>query len=133
MLSWYRGFVSFDAMFSLIPILLLTVFLLNIMHYLLYDAVESVEAQEKFNKLVLVADYIVKRGGAYEKDNIIYPNLIDPGKLKGLETELGSKISMDLFIGLESEGGIPNTDKECIYRIVVNNNTGEIDRLFVCG
>ncbi len=133
MLSWHSGFVSFDAMFSLIPILLLTVFLLNIMYYLLHDAVESIEAQERFNKLVLVADYIVKRGGAYEENKVIYPNLIDPGKLSGLEAELGSKVHMDLFIGLESEGGIPNTDKECIYRIVVNHNSGEIDRLFVCG
>lgn len=121
-------------MFSLIPILLLTVFLLNTMRYILYDSVEKTGAQEKFNMLTVIADYVVKDAGAYGEGDAVYPNLIEPAQLNGLGAQLGPPAGMEnIFIGLESEGRPPADAGTCIYRIVVNRVTREIDRLFVCG
>ena len=132
----FKGLASYDGMFSIIPILLLTVFLLNTMHYVLYDSVQKVNSQEKFNMLVVIADYVVKNadGGAYSDNEKVYPNLMEPSQINGLEERLRERAGMEeLFIGLESGSSIPSDEKMCIYRIVVNRGTGEIDRLFVCG
>lgn len=131
----YNGFASYDGMFSIVPILLLSVFILSTMQYLLYDSVHKVNSQEKFNFLTVVADYAVKNadGGAYSESEKVYPNLIVPSKLSGLEQKIGEEMERDIFIGLESGGSIPSEEKTCIYRIVVNHDTEQIDRLFVCG
>jgi len=132
----YKGLVSYDGMFSLIPILLLTVFLLNSMQYMLYNSIEKVKEQEKFNMLVVIADYVVKNAGAYTESDGIYPNLMDQSKLSSniLGQQLGGEYKMtDLFIGLESESSIPNDERTCIYRIVAKHPNREVDKLFVCG
>ncbi len=121
-------------MFSLVPVLLLAVFILGTMHYLVHDSIEKVDSQEKLNMLVVIADYVVKDAGAYSDGTKIYPNLIDPQKLGGLETEFGENAGVEgLFIGLESEGGAPSDELSCIYRIVARHPGRETDRLFVCG
>lgn len=132
----YKGIISFDGMFSIIPILLLVVFVLNAMSYLMYDSIEKVTAQEKFNMLVMIADYAVKNpdGAAYVDGDRVYPNLIDPSRIPGLESDIASDLHMPgLEIMLESGSTPPSTEKTCIYRLVVNKDDGEIDRLFVCG
>lgn len=123
-------------MFSIIPILLLAVFILNTMQYLLYDSVHKVGAQEKFNMLTVIGDYVVKNadGGAYSDNEKVYPNLIEPSKLSGLEDQLGSELGMsNLEIMLESRNEPPIEEKTCIYRVVVNHDSRQIDRLFICG
>ena len=123
-------------MFSIIPILLLVVFVLNSMNYLMYDSFDKVGSQEQFNMLVVIADYVVKNpnGAAYVDGDKVYPNLIEPSKLSGLDDQLASELNMpELEIMLESSSSPPSAEKTCIYRIVVNKDDGEIDRLFVCG
>lgn len=122
-------------MFSIIPILLLVVFVLNSMNYLMYDSFDKVSSQEKFNMLVVIADYAVKNpnGAAYVDGDKVYPNLIEPSKLSGLDDKLASELNMpELEIMLDGPN-VPSDQKTCIYRIVVNKDDGEIDRLFVCG
>ena len=131
----YKGIISFDGMFSIIPIILLVVFVLNSMNYLMYDSIDKVTAQEKFNMLVMIADYTVKNpdGAAYVDGDKVYPNLIEPSKLSGLENDLASELNIPgLEIMLDSPN-VPSDQKTCIYRIVVNKDDWEIDRLFVCG
>jgi len=131
----YKGIISFDGMFSIIPILLLVVFILNTMSYLMYDSIDKVTSQEKFNMLVMIADYAVKNpnGAAYVEGDKVYPNLVEPSKLSGLESNLASELNMpELEIMLDGPN-VPSDRKMCIYRIVINKDDGEIDRLFVCG
>jgi len=122
-------------MFSIIPILLLVVFILNTMQYMMNDSIDKVTSQEKFNMLVMIADYAVKNpnGAAYAEGDKVYPNLIEPSKLSGLENNLASELGMpELEIMLDGPN-MPSDKKMCLYRIVVNKDDGEIDRLFVCG
>ncbi len=141
-MSQYRGFAAYDGMFSLIPILLLTVFVLNTMHFLLYDSIDKMNSQEKFNLLAVVADYIVKEGGVYKEgvadyDRKLYPNWIDESELNGMKSELPEMRSYlglsNLDFGLENDGYDGEPGKTCIYRIVVRGQEKELDRLFVCG
>ncbi len=134
----YKGFVSYDGMFSLIPILLLTVFILNTMNFLIYDSIEKMNSQEKFNLIVVVADYIVKEGGAHKDGEKVYPNWIDESELDGMKSELPEMrtyLSLpNLEFGLENADGYDGEpDKTCVYRIVVRGQDRELDRLFVCG
>ena len=131
----YKGIISFDGMFSIIPILLLVVFVLNSMNYLMYDSFDKVTSQEKFNMLVVIADYAVKNpnGAAYVDGDKVYPNLIEPSKLSGLDDKLASELDMPGLEIILDGPNVPSDQKTCIYRIVVNKDDGEIDRLFVCG
>jgi len=130
--------VSYDALFSLIPILLLVFFILSTTHYLLSDAASRTASQEKFNLLVAVADYLVKGGAAYKEGGKVYPNWIDGAELdaekRGLAEMRGMLGLPALEFGLEGADGYGREPgKTCIYRIVVYGREKEPDRLFVCG
>ena len=138
----YKGIISFDGMFSIIPILLLVVFVLNTMNYLMYDSIDKVTSQEKFNMLVMIADYVVKNpydpsndvvGAAHSDGNKFYPNLINPAYLDDAERQLREDAKMPGLKIMLDGPNVPSDQKTCIYRIVVNKDNGEIDRLFVCG
>jgi hypothetical protein len=137
-MSRFSGFASYDGMFSLIPILFLTVFVLNTMHFLLYDSVEKMDSQEKFNLIVVIADYTVKEGGAYKDGEKVYPNWIDESELRNMRNELSEMRRYlglpELDFGLEGAEGYGGEEgKTCIYRIVVYGPDKKLDRLFVCG
>ncbi len=133
-----KGFVSYDGLFSLLPVLMLTVFVLGTMQYLLSDSVDKMDSQEKYNLLVSVADYIVKDGGAYKEGEKVYPNWISETELGAVRSQLSEIRSMlglpGLDFGLEdAEGYDGESGKTCVYRLVVSGQEKELDRLFVCG
>lgn len=136
-----RAFISFDAMFSLIPVLLMLFYALSAASSLSNDAEMRIGRQVAFDKLVSIADYIVKRGAARADSSgdgsawAAYPNWIDEGALDGMDlASLSGKAGLrSLKISMDgpSEG-----EDNCIYRLVVtgpDRGRLRIRRLFVCG
>ena len=129
-----KAFVSFDAMFSIIPALVMLLFVLNITHLLTDNAAQRMHRQETFDKLVSVADYVVKQGAVKTDEfgkNERHPNWLDSAKVDGaLADGLRQKTGLsELSIALDSPGSGP----VCIYRIVVVDDTQRIAQLYVCG
>jgi len=135
--SRHKAFLSFEAMFAMIPALLMLTFALGSAHSLSVSAAERMDGQQVFDKLVSIADYAVKQGavrtGAAGTDQVRYPNWIDESMLDG-----GS-----LARGLRQEAGLaelsiqlddPGPGAVCVYRLVViGDNRERIAKLFVCG
>ena len=144
-------------MFSLIPIALMALFVMSISASLLRDAAERMEKQQTFDKLVSVADYVVKSGAArsdggsasdsasglvpsFVSSSVHYPNWIDESKLDSLDVE---KLRTDaglasLFVSSQRPESIQKTSSGaaasvCIYRLVVFGDDKRIGRIFVCG
>ncbi len=129
--SHYRGAISFDTLFSVIPILMIFVLLFQFVQYVGQSIDESSQDQDLFDKLVLVADYTVKSGAVVRDGNIRYPNWIEEDKVSSSYSEaLRMRYSLnELFISLDE----PYESSMCIYRVVVSGNSKKISKLFVCG
>ncbi len=129
--SHCKGSVSFDALFSLIPILMIFVLLLQTIQFTGQSKEENSMEQDLFDKLVLVADYTVKSGAVVRDGNIRYPNWIEEGRLTSAYSEdLRFRYRLDeLSISIDNPGDSP----VCIYRLVVYGNSKKISKLFVCG
>jgi len=131
MQSHYKGTISFDAVFSIIPILMIFVLLFQTIQFAGQSKEEASREQDLFDKLVLVADYTVKSGAVVRDGNIRYPNWIEEGKLTSSYSEdLRIRYHLNkLFISLD----VPEDSSMCIYRIVVCEDSKKISKLFVCG
>jgi len=138
MLNRSRAFISFDAMFSIIPILMIILFTLNAAHFFTSNAAERMHRQQVLDKLVSVADYVVKQG-AVRTDRIgitdvRYPNWIDSSRVNAaLEQDLKQRTglnSLSIRLTQTLDGAGPGF---CIYRIVVADDTKRIAAIHVCG
>lgn len=140
------GFVTFDGLFSIIPVMMILLFSMQVANYLTSQSLERMHQQEVFSKIVSIADYIVKQGaaktvvignssmeigGIQAKTEVRRPNLIDESKLtSSLEHNLKAKAGLDrLSISLNS----PGEGQVCIYRIVVIDGSDDVSLLYVCG
>lgn len=87
------------------------------------------EEQQRWDKLVTIADFVVKQGGAYDQGATIYPNWVDDGKLAQMDREvLRTRMGLQqLSIGYAPAEGV------CLYRLVVRGAQKEIAQLWVCG
>jgi hypothetical protein len=132
----HNGFVSFDFLFSLIPILLIVFYTLHFSSFLEHRAEEQISRQISFDKLVSASNYVVKVAAAKkEGENFpnakVSPNLIPDSDFSGLAHSLGERLRINLSIGFEEEGFGPKGT--CIYRLVVHEPTREIRKLYFCG
>ncbi|MBU0532975.1 hypothetical protein KKB44_05780 [Candidatus Micrarchaeota archaeon] len=128
----YNGFSSFDAVFSILPQVLMLIFLLNISFFVTHNSAEAIHKQQILDKLVSIADYTVKIGAVKRADDIRYPNWFEANFITPSYVE-------DLRIRAELSELYISTDKPsenfqvCIYRLVVTGDNKQINRLFVCG
>ena len=89
---------------------------------------EYLDQQTRWDKLVTIADFVVKRGAAYESDEAVYPNWIDDTKLDALNLEEWKKrMELDTL-----QVGYAPTDGVCLYRLVARGPQKEIAQLWVC-
>lgn len=130
-----KGFVSFDLLFSALPLLLMLVHMLTVTGMAADVGEQTLKSTETTGKLVTIADYLVKRG-AVERSlqgtgflgtATYHPNVIDESKLNSMDTEgIRKWMELDsLQISWEKGGGT------CIYRLVLLE--GEAKKLYVCG
>jgi hypothetical protein len=125
----YRGFASFDALFSVLPIVLIVVYTLGMHAYLNEKASSTLGRQVLFNKLVSISDYVVNRAAAKSEDGIVYPNWIVREDFGSEESSMAGKMNMkSLSIGFGQGHG-----RTCIYRLVVFGEQKEIRKLYFCG
>jgi hypothetical protein len=127
-----RGFASMDALFSILPLMLMLLFTADAASSLAKEAAGRNHREEVFDRLLAVADFTVKSGAAIHDKGIRHPNWINGSALSGEYSEglrKSSGLSM-LSISLSRpEGG----HDACIYRFVVVGEGKAIGRLFVCG
>jgi len=135
-----KAFVSFDAMFSIVPALLMIALALGAAHLLTERSAERMHGQESFDKLVSIADYVVKQGAARTEcvgtrlagcENVRYPNWLESAKVDDALAEgLGQRAGLAvLSIRLDYAGPGP----ACVYRLVVVDDRKDIRKLYVCG
>lgn len=127
----YKGILSIDAMMSIIPLMLMFVFLLQSMTLVSDSAREHTERTDLFDRLVSVSDYTVKSGSAKHEGMVRYPNWIEEERISGDHVEsLRGKAGLSrLYISFSEPGDYP----ACIYRLVVVGPEKEISKLFFCG
>lgn len=131
-MSHCKGFSSFDAMFSLVPVVMMLLFVTELVSHFAHDAAEKTHMQQVFNKLVSIADYTVKSGAARRTGDVKYPNWLNVSGIDGSYTdELRERAGLSrLSISLQE----PQDEfAVCIYRLVVVGDQKKIARLFVCG
>lgn len=133
----FRGFVSFDALFSVLVVILMLVFLMNFFTIISENIDEKINRQQKFDRVAGIADFLVKKGAVKKQEispgnTLVYPNWIDENELAGTDLETLEENSglENLYIGLDSR---PDDRKFCIYRLVVVGEEKKIGKLFVCG
>lgn len=131
-LSKCRAFVSYDALLSIMPIMFLLAFVFQIMAFIHNDATNTMRNKELFNFLVITADYTVKKGAAAaDGQNNLQPNLIDPAKINAIEMMINANSRHRIAIALDDDA--PQQMQMCIYRLIVEKNSLEIKKLYVCG
>jgi len=129
--SRYRGFASFDALFSLVPVMLMLFFLLSTGAYLVEEASERMERQVVFDKLVSIADYTMKSGAVVRNGTVRYPNwldekLMDADYVEDLRQRAGLE-RLHISTGGTAEAAF------CLYRLAVVGDDRKPAKLFVCG
>lgn len=134
-MSRFKGFVSFDLLFSSLPLLLMVSHMLTAAWMASEAGEQALLYTEATGKLVTIADYAVKRGAvessvqkAGKLGSASYrPNVIDEGKLSLLPlNEMAEWMELEtLEIGWDAGEGA------CIYRLVFFE--GEARKLYVCG
>ncbi len=134
----YNGYLSFDALFSILPIVLMLIYTINITSYLTEDTRDRVDRQILFDKLVSIGDYVVKAGAAVHEttlfgDTTFYPNWVSEASLFSLSRQdIADKAEVDdLYIGFDRQD-----DLTCIYRLVAmgpDRDKLQIRKLYVCG
>ena len=143
--QYKRGFASFDALLSILVVVIIIVQTISIQSTLLRFSSDALEDQILFDKLTVISEYAVQNLVAKkdisivpgdDENNIIYPNLVtgaelqkfnknDPTKTNQLAKEVGlNKLSIDL---------VQKDYRFCITRLVLYEDTNEIKQLFVCG
>lgn len=131
-----KAFISFDFIFSLIPVLLIVSYSLSFALFLEERTESKIQSQILFNKLVSASNYVVRVAAAKEEglsfpEKKIYPNLIPSNRFSELENSLSSRLRFRLRMGFEEDGFAKKGT--CIYRLVVYEPTMEIRKLYFCG
>lgn len=133
MANRYKGFVSFDFLFSLIPIFLIVSYTIILSSTLETRTAEKLERQILFDKLVSISNYVVKSGAAKTIGTAfpakkVYPNLISSEDFSQIEQNMKLRLRMkSLHIGFENGEGM------CIFRLVVFEPTQQVRKLYFCG
>ncbi len=127
-----RGFISFDALFSMVPVLLMILLATRTAATLSERAQEAAHRQQVFDKLVSVADFTVKSGAVRRDGALRYPNWLDPAALTPAYTrkmmDSTGLPALSISVGPPQDGY-----QMCIYRLVAVGDSKEIRRLSVCG
>lgn len=130
--SRYRGFLSFDAIFALLPILLIAAIAMGAAAHVAGEGKGTFERQRLFNRLLSAADYTVKSGAVFREGDVRFPNWIDAEMLTDDYAEdLRRREGLGfIYIGTATP---PSEYGTCVFRIVAIGESKTIGRLFVCG
>lgn len=127
------GFITFDTLISIVAIVVMVSEILYVSNTLVSNLNTYYKTQHALNRLMLASDYIVKHS-CYKTgttlDDICMPNIytgIDKDTLEEIKKRFGFKV---LYVGLTPPDSLAYKDTNCIYRIVLKDNTPT--KLYVC-
>lgn len=137
----YDGFISFDALFSLVPIVLMLFFAMDVSAYLADGSSARMHRQQVFDKVVAAADYTVKSGAVVRNASVRYPNWLDTGTItpeyvEDLRERTGlDRLHVSVVAGAAAGSGAAAAGDYgfCVYRLVVIGDDRRIAKLLVCG
>ena len=126
------GTLSLDALFSILPTLLIIFYILNTNSILLEKTTNSVHTQILFDKLTSIGDYVVEILLSKKTENARHPNFIHKLEVGDMEKEkLKTKLNLqELSINNAPVPGV------CVYRLVLLENpqgTRNIKQIYICG
>jgi hypothetical protein len=121
--------LSIDAMMSIIPLVLIFIFLMQSMSIAAWSEEERSATQDLFDRLVSVADYTVKSGAARHEGGIRYPNWVTH-----VDNEYKEELRKAAGLSrLEISFSEPEGYGLCIYRLVVTSSDRRISNMYFCG
>lgn len=127
-----HGALWLDALLSIIPLLLIVFYTLNISAIIVEKSAHSSSDQILFDNLVSVSDYNVKQMLAKKTEHVVWPNLVE-----GLSAPAGGLEELRTGFGLKALSiGPDKADGTCIYRLVVLEDAfglQSIEKIYVCG
>ncbi|MBN2121636.1 hypothetical protein JW721_01075 [Candidatus Micrarchaeota archaeon] len=131
-----KGFISFDLLFCALPLLIMISLLLNQVSLINEAAQLQGESVQEYSKLLSIADYALKQGGALKEDQqggqfsgsaLYRPSVIDDYELSQIPSE-----EIRSWMGFESlHIGWDKGEGTCVYRIALRGD--EVKKLYVCG
>lgn len=131
--DWQKGrggFVSFDTLIAILPVLLLVLFAIkaSVMYGSFSDGQTS--AASSYGRLVSSADYLVNYGLVKKESGKYYPNWIV--SVDGAEVErVGNAAGLDLHVRIEAEGSAASYGS-CIYRLIAYGEEKHIAKIYFC-
>ena len=127
--SRYKAFIALESLVVMLILLVLMFYVIHTIKTIVENNSSYAKKQQRFDKLVSIADNMVKSGLAKESSDARYPNWVDENKFASLDAEVYRKqFSLSkLSIAFQQGEGV------CIYRLVVFGEQKEIKKLFICG
>ncbi|MEK6981824.1 MAG: hypothetical protein AABX38_02735 [Candidatus Micrarchaeota archaeon] len=136
------AFASFDALLSILVIVIIIVQTISIQFTLSNFSQNALEDQILFDKLTTISEYAVQNLVAKKEisdtseNNIIYPNLVNQSELLKIDSNLGP-LAKEAGLNNLSIDWVQKDYRFCIYRLVLyeesSGSNQEIRQLFICG
>ncbi|MBI5223368.1 hypothetical protein HY990_03025 [Candidatus Micrarchaeota archaeon] len=127
----YRGLMNLDLLFSLLPIVLISLLALQLYSSFRLHAISNVDDRITREKLGSVGEFLVKSRLAISQKDLRILNLIDSGSFDdSLLSELQSRSDLTRLSVAFDERGSGNN---CVSRLAVSKPDYKVVLLSVCG
>ena len=126
-----KGYVSLDTLFAILPAIILIALTLKTAAWIGDGMNAKVATQERFDRLVSNAEYLVNYGLAKKDGKIYYPNWLT--ELDENEIQKVGNASGLIRFGAAFDVAPKSFGNTCIYRIIVYGEAKEIRKLYFCG
>ena len=129
-----KGFITYDTIIASLILLVIVFEIMFVSSEMIKRKNSYIFKQTMLNRLVIVADNIVKHNCEYTgktgddicKTNSV--NLVSPLKVSKLKNTFDFK---NLYVGFDANYAENYPDQTCIYRVVLHNRNPDL--LYVCG
>lgn len=128
---------TLDAMFAMLAVLLIAYIGYSAFSITASRSLEMEKSNERYARLLLVSDYLVKSNATVSDSSRTYPHQIDMGKLRSLDTgELASRLGVEsvkvsLLISKNRVFG-KGSGSDCARRIVWVPEYSQVGYLETC-
>ena len=122
-----RGFLSFDALFSLLFLCAFMMVLIEPVLFYSKSVAYAIEDENTFNTLLLVSEFCMTSSLVKKETDLVFPNLLDFSKLNpAFVSTLSTKTNLNLSFGDGASGHL------CISRLGVDSTDLSYKNLKIC-
>jgi len=126
MVNQSKGVITLDTLFAVLPAILIVFYVVKSSAFIVQQNQFQMEQQEKFDKLVSVADYLVNYGLTKKENGKYHPNWIIELNQEKINKAFDASGLEKVKVGFEKGTGT------CIYRIITYGEQKEIKKLYFC-